>query len=120
MPKIEKIKWGNVWIDGQKYHQAIISNGKVFEREKEKLEKLFGTTHKIGDWEEELLFAADPEIILISTGFDNILKVSPDYGKKVSQKGIQLQTVLTDRLIENYNKLVKLGKKINVLIHTTC
>jgi len=120
MPKIEKVSWGNVKVDGKTYHQALIIGDKVLERESNKLHDLFGTTHRLGDWEKEKLLSGNPEIILIATGWSGLVKIDDDFKNKLKEKEIELQTVLTPKVVEHYNQLVKEGKRVNTLIHTTC
>ena len=120
MPKIDKVSWGKVKVDGQQYHQVLIVGGRAMEREKPKLEKLFGTTHKIGDWEQKLLLSGQPEVILIANGWSGVLKIDEEFKKKVESAGIELRIVLTPKAVEEYNRLVKERKQINALIHTTC
>jgi len=120
MPKIDKIKWGNVWVEEKKYHQVLIVGEKVLEREGGKLRDLFGTTHRIGEWEEKLLLSKNPEVILIAHGWSGVLKVKSDFKDQVLKKGIELKVVLTGQAAEEYNRLMAEGKRVNALIHTTC
>lgn len=120
MLKIDKIKWGTVWVDGQKYHQVLIVGNKVLERDKKKLEKMFGTSHQIGDWEKKLLLSQDPEIILIAIGWNGVLKIDKNLESKLVQAKIELRRILTGQAGEEYRRLVAQGKRVNALIHTTC
>lgn len=120
MPKINSVSWGKVKIDGREYHQALIVGERVLERDKPKLETLFETTHWIGKWEEELLFSENPEIILIASGWSGLLKVSQKLKDKSQKLGVELKIVLTPKVVGEYNRLVAEGKRVNVLIHTTC
>jgi len=120
MPKIEKVSWGKVKVDSKTYHQVLIINDEVLERESDKLHNLFGTTHRIGDWEKEKLLSANPEIILIATGWSGLVKIDEEFKNKLKEKEIELQTVLTPKVVERYNQLIKEGKRVNALIHTTC
>lgn len=120
MPKIEKVSWGNVKVDNKTYHQALIIGDEVLERESNKLHDLFGTTHRIGDWEKEKLLSGNPEIILIATGWSGLVKIDDDFKNKLKEKEIELQTVLTPKVVEQYSQLVKEDKRVNALIHTTC
>ena len=120
MPKIDQVKWGNVWVDKKKYHQVLIIGKKVLERDSKKLRELFNTTHEIGDWEKKLLVSGKPEIILIANGWDGVLKVRPEIKKEIKDKGIELKVLLTNQAVEEYNRLTREGKKVNALIHTTC
>ncbi|PJE69207.1 hypothetical protein COU96_00940 [Candidatus Shapirobacteria bacterium CG10_big_fil_rev_8_21_14_0_10_38_14] len=120
MPKIDKVSWGKVKVDGRQYHQVLIVGDEVMERDKPKLKKLFGTTHKIGDWEQEKLLSDSPEIILIANGWSGILKVDEEFKRKIESAGIELRIVLTPKVIKEYNLLIKEKKQVNALIHTTC
>lgn len=120
MIKIDSVSWGKIKVDGKEYHQALIICDKVFERDKPKLEALFGTTHQIGDWERELLLSGKPEIILIASGFNGVLKVKDDLRLMINDLGIKLITDLTPKAVAEYNRLVAKGKRVNALIHTTC
>jgi len=120
MVKIEKVSWGKVKINDQVYHQALIIGETVLEREKEKLETLFGTTHQIGNWEQKLLLSANPEVILIVNGWSGLLKIDEEFKKKVEDAGIELRVVLTSEVVKEYNYLIAKGRKVNCLIHTTC
>lgn len=120
MVKINNASWGKVKVDGVIYHQVLIAGEKVFERDKPKLETLFGTTHVIGDWEQKLLLSENPEIILIASGWSGILKVEEEFKKKVEKAGAELRVVLTPMVVGEYNRLVTEGKRVNCLVHTTC
>ncbi len=120
MVKIDSVLWGKVRIASQEYHQALIIGEKVLEREKPRLERLFGTTHKIGNWEQKLLLSENPEVVLVATGWSGVLKVGEKFKKQLVKKGIELKTVLTPKVISEYNRLIVQGKRVNVLIHTTC
>ena len=120
MPKVNKVSWGKVKVDGQEYHQVLIIGDEVLERESDKLHRLFGTTHVIGDWEKKKLFSSNPEIILIASGWSGLVKIDEEFKNQLKEKNIELQVVLTPKVVERYNQLVKEDKQVNCLIHTTC
>ncbi len=120
MPKIDKVSWGKIRIDGQKYHQVLIIDNQVIERDKARLKKLLGTDHLIGEWEKGELLSNQPEVILIASGWSGILKVDKKFRDEIKTKGVELKIVLTPRIVKEYHQLVKEGKRINTLIHTTC
>jgi len=68
MPYINSTEFGNVVIDNKKHNQVLIVSDLVIERNYNKLEELFNTSHKIGDWEIEELLKENPEIIVIGIG----------------------------------------------------
>lgn len=120
MPKIDKVSWGKVKVDGKEYHQVLIIGNEVLERESDKLHELFGTTHRIGDWEKERLLSGNPEIVLIASGWSGLVKIDEEFKNKLKEKDTELQAVLTPKVVEYYNQLNKEGKRVNALIHTTC
>jgi hypothetical protein len=120
MPKIDKVSWGKIKIDGQNYHQVLIIGKEVIERESDKLHEFFGTTHRIGDWERKKLLAKSPEIILVATGWSGLVKIDEEFKKELKKKKIELQTVLTPKVVKRYHQLVEEDKRVNALIHTTC
>jgi hypothetical protein len=120
MLHIDSTQFGEVVIDDKKYHQALIIGDKIEERDYKKLKELFDTAHKIGDWEIEALISNNPEIIIIGTGQNGAMSVDEDSAKKLKAKSSELIIAETPQAIEIYNEQVKLGKKVNALIHTTC
>ncbi len=97
----------------------IVGNA-VFERSEEKLRELFGTTHQIGDWEVESLLQENPEIVIVGTGQEGVLKVERDFLEQIGKAKVEVITAITPKAIEIYNEKVKEGKQVNALIHTTC
>jgi len=120
MVKIDSVEWGEIWVDGKQYHQVLIVGEEVFERDSEKLHQLFGTTHKIGEQEEKMLLEGNPEVIIIGNGWEGVLQVTENFKLETENLGIDLKILRTPEAVEEYNQLVKEGKKANVLIHTTC
>jgi len=120
MPYIDSSEFGEITIDGKKYSQVLIIGDLVMERDYEKLEKLFGTTHRVGEWEREELAKGNPEIIVIGTGQSSAMNVDGEIIDNLAKKGIEMIVVSTPEAIEIYNEKVKQGKRVNALIHTTC
>lgn len=118
--KIDSAGWGEIVINGEKFFQAMVVGGKATSRDHERLEKLFGTTHVIPDWEQEKLLERDPEIIVIGDGWDSALRVSEEARARFKKAGAQIKILDTKRAVEEYNRLVEEGKRVNALIHTTC
>jgi len=120
MPKINSTEFGSITIDNIVYNQVLIIGNKVVEREYEKLKSLFGTSHRIGEWELENLLKEDPEIIIIGTGQDGMLMVDANIMDIIKEKGIFLVIEKTSKAIDIYNQEIEKGKKVNAIIHTTC
>lgn len=120
MPKIDKLSWAKIKVDGKDYHQVLLVGDKVIPRDVNKLNKLFGTTHGIGNWEKEELLSNKPEIIIIGNGWSGVLKVEEEFKEKCKKAGIDLRILLTQSAVAEYNRLIEKKKKVNALIHTTC
>jgi len=120
MPTINSVEFGKIVIDNKQYNQVLIIGEEVKERDYNKLEKLFGTSHIIGDWEIKSLLESDPEIIVIATGWDGVLKVKEEAIKAFKDKGIEVICAITPEAVKTYNEKKKEGKRVNALIHTTC
>jgi len=119
-PKIDYVEFGEIVIGGKKFHQILISDGKVLERDSKKLEDIFGTTHFIGDWEKEMLLTSNPTTIIIGNGFQGILQIREDLIRQIKEKNIKLIVDYTPKAVTFYNQLIEKGEKVNALIHTTC
>jgi len=120
MPQIDSVEFGTIVIGGQKYHQVLIVGSEVKERNRERLEGLFGTTHRLGEWEIERLLKEEPEVIVVGHGFDGRLEVDEDLAQRAREQGILVMVLSTLEAVRYYNDQSKQGKKVNALIHTTC
>ena len=122
MPRIDSTQFGEIVIDDKKYHQVLIVGDKVEERDYKKLKELFGTSHEIGNWEIEALLSNNPEIIVIGTGQTGAMAAprQSDFQNRDGGKDVELIVAETPKAIEIYNDRVKLDKRVNALIHTTC
>ena len=120
MPYINSTEFGNIVIDDKKYNQVLIVGDSIIERDYNKLKELFGTSHKIGEWEVKELLKEKPEIIVIGIGQSGAMEVDKGFVNNMKEKNIELITAQTPEAIEIYNEKVKAGKKVNALIHTTC
>lgn len=120
MPKINSTEFGSITVDNVVYNQVLIIGSKVVEREYEKLKSLFGTSHRIGEWELDSLLKEDPEIIIIGTGQDGMLMVDVKVIDTINEKNIELVIEKTPKAIDIYNQEIAKGKKVNAIIHTTC
>lgn len=120
MPHIDSTKFGEITVDGKRYHQVIIAGEEVHEREYDRLTDLYGTSHKMGDWEVEELLAGDPEVIVIGTG--EVEKLRVDFRLKVEarERGVEVVAAATPEAVKAYNVSAGEGRKVNALIHTTC
>jgi len=118
--KIDEIKFGHIVVEGKRYGQIVIADGQAEERNEKKLEDLFGTSHRIGEWEVEALLKGDSEYIIIGNGYSGAMEVQPEIMQKLKNSKAEILVLQSPTAANKYNGLVEQGKKVNVLIHTTC
>ena len=120
MIHFDKTWFGGVKINGQDYRQVLVVGEEIEERDEEELNKLYGTTHRIGPWEVEKLLFGKPDVIIVGNGQSGVLEVTEEVREKIETSGVELRILLTSQAISEFNKLYSSGKKVNALIHTTC
>ena len=120
MINFEKTWFGGVKINGQDYRQVLVVGEEIEERDEKELNKLYGTTHRIGPWEVEKLLSNKPEVIIIGNGQSGVLEVTSEVREKIETSGVELRILLTPQAIAEFNKLYQESKRVNALIHTTC
>jgi len=130
MSKIDQVEWAKIIIEGKEYSQVLLVGNEVIERDSATLHQLFGTTHKMSDFEIERLLEGEPEIIIVGNGWDGALEINEKLKMKISsfakasedrkKLGIELKVLRTPEAVEEYNRLEEEGKRVNALIHTTC
>ena len=120
MPYINSTEFGHITIDNQKYGQVLIIGDQVKERDYDQLKELFGTSHKIGDWEVADLLSNQPQSIIIGTGQQGVLTVDQSIIEQIKEAGIELKMAITPQAINLYNQAQAANQQVNALIHTTC
>lgn len=119
-PKIEKIKFGYITIDGVQWEKdVVIDNGKVRKRKKgpsKEFKAQYGHT-PLTEFED---IPWDCEELLIGKGMTGNGKLPITDGLKAEAKkrGVKLIIKPTREAIEYYKK--NYHDKMNVIIHTTC
>ncbi len=114
MVEVNSFQFGSIVIDGKAYSSDVIVTykGKV----KEAKTKL---RHLLKDELFELLFER-PEIVLIGTGEDGLMKVSEDAKAFAVERKIEVLALPTLEAVAKFNELVKAGKAVVAYFHVTC
>lgn len=120
MPHINSTRFGNIVIGSKNYAQVLILGDRIIERDYDRLKDLFGTSHKIADWEIKDLFKNDPDMVVIGTGQDGMLEIEEDFLDNAKKRNIKVIAEITPEAMELYNEKIKSGKRVNALFHTTC
>ncbi len=117
--RIEKIDFGKLYIDGQCFKDAVIFDEKAYSRNKATSKVVHGTSHILSDEEIKALIRGKPEVIIIGTGFSDMLDVPKPTLKRLRGQGREVYVLKTPEAVKKFNELSG-KKKINALFHTTC
>lgn len=111
---IDSYVFGKMKISGDTYtSDLIIFPTRIFSPWWRK----FGHMLQLGDLEE--VFAADPEILIIGTGFLGAMKVAQEVKELAIQQGIQLHIQKSTKAVKLFNELSPNHNTI-AAFHLTC
>mmetsp|Transcript_131371 Transcript_131371/g.366264 ORF Transcript_131371/g.366264 Transcript_131371/m.366264 type:complete len:168 (-) Transcript_131371:169-672(-) len=85
-----------------------------------------GTHHRPGTQLADVqeLVALNPEVVVVSLGMKGNLHVAPDLQHAMktarSNSGIRWLELKSDEAAETYNDLLRSGKRVAAIIHSTC
>lgn len=118
-PKIEDAWFGSITVEGTRYEYDIIIrlSGKVRRRNKQLSKSIYGTSHKISLPEIVELHRKRAERIIIGTGFEGQVRLSPEAAAFLEEKGYSVELYPTPQAIECWNRAEGL---IIGLFHITC
>jgi hypothetical protein len=119
MAKVDKLSFGSIVIDGEKYSQdvVILSDGRVKNRGHSFL--AFGS-HNIRKEEVEELAQGEPETMIIGTGIYGIAGLAADAENWTKEKNVNLIVEPSHDAVARLNELTRQGKGVAALIHITC
>ncbi|MDI6860571.1 MAG: MTH938/NDUFAF3 family protein [Caldisericia bacterium] len=111
--KIESYEFGRIIIDGKEYTRDLIILG----------DKIISNW-----WREEghflqivdalYVFEFKPEVLIIGTGANGLMKVSDDLIKKLQEEKIDYYILKTKDAVKKFNEIE--NKKKAALFHLTC
>jgi hypothetical protein len=81
-----------------------------------------GTRHQPGiqPGDIEDILARDIEVVILSRGMNMRLQTLPKTEELLRSRGIEYHIEQTSQAIEMFNKLMKQGKKVGGIFHSTC
>lgn len=117
-PAIIHLSWGRMEIDGY----APFKDAKVYPggaREWDWRET--GTHHVPGIQSADVQELVDngAEVVVLSAGILNYLRVCPETLRLLEQKGITTHVLQTEKAVSLYNRLCK-KERVGGLFHSTC
>jgi hypothetical protein len=111
---IESYDFGQITINGRRYGRDVI---------------IFSDHVKDGWWRREGhrlsledlkdVFEAEPEVLIIGTGYSGLMKVPKDVKDYMSSRNIELVVENTRQACQSYNHLCK-SRKVVAAFHLTC
>ncbi len=109
---IESFKFGRIIIDGKICKDVIICKGRISEWQ----------------WHEHHAFTMEDirplldgsDVLVLGTGAGGFVKIKSDVIDFLESNNIKYFAAKSDKACEKYNKLVKAGKKVSAIIHSTC
>jgi len=119
--KIEKFKieWGKLSFDGSSLRDIIFAEGKVVERDYNRIRTKYETSHVVDEVEAKLLLKGNPEEVIIGTGFSGMIKLTPE-AESILKQRTALIMMLSPQAIDLLNEKLKRNVRVSALIHTTC
>jgi len=112
---IESYSFGRIVINGRSYTSDLI----VFPSHvKDSWWRKEGHRLNIEDLREVIEEA--PEVLVVGTGYYGLMKVPEDVKEYLANKGIKLIAKRTREACENFNSLLRSGKKVVAALHLTC
>jgi len=73
--------------------------------------------HFVGLAEVEGLLEERPDVLIIGTGYDNLVQVEE---KMLAMSAVQVLPLPTPQAVRRYNELRGEGKRVAAIIHSTC
>ena len=111
---IESYDFGQITINGRRYSHDVI---------------IFPDSVKDGWWRKEGhrlnledlkdVFEAEPEVLVIGTGYSALMKVPQEIKDYVKSKNIELVVENTRQACQTYNRLCR-ARKVIATFHLTC
>jgi hypothetical protein len=116
---IDDTQFGSIMVDGKTYeHDVIIRlSGNVEKRKKKLSKEKYGTSHIISKDEAKLVYEKGCEIVIVGTGQQDNVRLSPEASEYLSKKGCKVVLQPTPEAIHSFN--ASRARKVG-LMHVTC
>jgi len=111
---IESYDFGQIIINGHRYSRDVI----IFpDHIKDGWWRREG--HKLSLEDLKEVFEAEPEVLVIGTGYSGLMKVPQDVTDYVKSKNIELVVENTRQACQTYNRLCQ-SRRVIAAFHLTC
>lgn len=112
---IDSYDFGRIVIQGRSYSSDVIIAG----------DRVYGDWwrregHKVSLEDiRETVERENPEVLVVGTGYNGLVKVLPETERFLSSKGVKLVAEKTEKACEVFNQLTK-SKRVVAALHLTC
>ncbi|MDE3089630.1 MAG: hypothetical protein KGJ80_09665 [Chloroflexota bacterium] len=121
-PRLESAGFGWLVADGRRYDRDIIITveGAIIPRPKQ-LSKKYGGWHTVlGPEEIESALVGNPQVLLVGRGHFSQLPILEETCALLAQRGVALETASAAEALTRYDRLLREGKRVAVILHVTC
>jgi hypothetical protein len=120
-PRIANLEWGRIDTEGAS--SSTFKDAKLFPGGARAWDwRETGTQHvpgiQIADAEE--LLDAGADVVVLSRGMDLVLLVPAETIAALEALGVEVHVAQTKEAVRIVNELVKHGRKVGALLHSTC
>jgi len=112
---INSTKFGSIMVGNKKYDNDVFVSYRDTVKEGET-----NSRHLISKKELDLLLADKPDVIVLGTGQEGCMKISPDSSELAKNRGIEIVESKTPDAIKKFNHLYASGRKVVGYMHVTC
>jgi len=118
-PLIDALEFGSVTVadEALPHDVHIRADGSVKKRKKKWARKDYGTSHVIGPRELKKTLKQAPELLIIGSGFDEMVRLADEGRALLEERGVRWELLPTPRAIEAWNEAE--GRRA-LLLHVTC
>ena len=104
-------------IDGKRYTSDVIV---LPERVIDGWWRKEGHRLYVEDLGEILKHEPKPEVLVVGTGYDGLVRTSPEVGNILESNGVKLIAQPTREACQTFNKLLKSSRRVVGAFHLTC
>ena len=112
---IESYDFGSITIGGRRYTSDVIV---LPDRVIDGWWRREGHAVCLEDLEEAL--KAEPEVLVIGTGYYGLVRVPDDVKRALRERGVEVVVEPTRRACEVFNKLLSERRRVVAALHLTC
>ena len=114
-PRVEAYSFGEIVIDGRRYTRDVIirPDGVLADWWRKE-------GHKLHMEDLDKALEAEPEVLVVGTGYMGLMKVPDDLLAELRARGIEVVVETTREAWRTYNKLAEEGRRVVGAFHLTC